>query len=92
MCFHFVFVKFYFVLSSSSSLDERDELMMGSLGGRRQPSKGAGKAPVDVDAGVEAFGERVSGSGKEATNDLLLICNGGVDGGGGGGTGVLFSI
>ena len=63
--------------------------MMGSLGPRRQPSRGGrggAVTSVDVDAVV---GERVSGSGKEeATNDRLLICNGGVDGGGG----VLFSI
>ena len=53
--------------------------MMGSLGPRRQPSKGGRED--DVDAGVAVVGERVSGSGKEATKDLLLICNGGVDGG-----------
>ena len=50
---------------------------------------GRGGAVISVDVDVVVVGERVSGSGKEAaTNDRLLICNGGVDGGGG----VLLSI
>ena len=71
------------MLSSSSAdeeEEEKEESMMGSRGPRRQPSKGGRGAATSTDVVV---GESVSGSGKEATNERLLICRGGVVGGAG---------